>query len=337
MIICRDLEDRVNLLEKINEKLTYLQWVTAQSAGEQDIQTIYNILINGFEQICGLPKCVFFGFRDGTYQPLIVKNEAVDNVPVFCEAVEKSLDYARRERVAQVGDMREEGFCSPECGKCAGTGLQLCALYESTGNLFGVLCAYGENDIAYPDKWLTVLEFFSMQAGLVLENALLNQKLRGLSNTDALTGLYNHRYFYEQIKKVFKNNRSGRKYTTLVMLDVDNFKSYNDSYGHPEGDGVIKKIACVMERVIGDQGIACRYGGEEYAVIMPGVLLEEGVETAWRICRAVENCGGFKRKVTISAGVASSRNNNNLQDLIQSADSALYKAKARGKNRVCVE
>ena len=59
MIICRDLEDRVNLLEKINEKLTYLQWVTAQSAGEQDIETIYNILINGFEQICGLPKCVF--------------------------------------------------------------------------------------------------------------------------------------------------------------------------------------------------------------------------------------------------------------------------------------
>jgi len=328
------IDERINLLEKINEKLTNLNWITAQIAGEQNLNTIYNSVVNGFEQITGIPKCGLFKLEDKGYQPVIIKNTDINNVPILCDSVVRAFNVALRDRVLLVKDMHTEGFCLEGCFDCVITDLQVCTLYMSNGNPYGILCAYGKSDIPDEDTLLMIMELYAMQIGLILENVILNNKLVSLSITDALTGLYNHRYFYERIEKELYNLKGTNQKLTLLMLDVDNFKSYNDTFGHPEGDIVLKKISWLVKFVVGEKGICCRYGGEEMAVIMPGAMVSEGVETGASICLAIEDCDMFKRKVTVSIGVATVEGNAVLGDLVRSADNALYKAKAEGKNKV---
>ncbi|SFG69097.1 diguanylate cyclase (GGDEF) domain-containing protein [Desulfotomaculum arcticum] len=328
------IDERINLLEKINEKLTNLNWITAQIAGEQNLDTIYNSIVNGFEQITGIPKCGLFKLEDHNYKTLIVKNKDINNVPVLCDSVVRAFNTALKDRVLLVKDMHTEGFCPEGCYDCVTTDLQVCTLYESNGNPYGVLCAYGKSDIPDEDTLLMIMELYAMQIGLTLENVILNSKLVSLSITDALTGLYNHRYFYERIERELYNIRGTIQKLTLLMLDVDDFKSYNDTFGHPEGDIVLKNISLLVKSVVGDKGVCCRYGGEEMAVIMPGAMIDEGVETGNKICRAIENCDNFKRKVTVSIGVATVGSYAVLGDLVRSADNALYKAKSEGKNMV---
>lgn len=328
------IDERINLLEKINEKLTNLNWITAQIAGEQNLNTIYNSIVNGFEQITGIPKCGLFKLEDHNYKTIIIKNKDINNVPVLCGAVIKAFNAALKDRVLLVKDMHAKGFCLDGCHNCIITDIQVCTLYESNGNPYGVLCAYGKSDIPDEDTLLMIMELYAMQIGLILENVTLNNKLVSLSITDALTGLYNHRYFYERIERELYNIKGTKQNLTLLMIDVDDFKSYNDTFGHPEGDIALNNIARLVKAVAGDSGICCRYGGEEMAVIMPRATVYDGIDMGNKICRAIENCNNFKRKVTVSVGVAAVESFAVLDDLVRAADNALYKAKAGGKNRV---
>lgn len=329
-------DERINLLEKINEKLTNLNWITAQIAGEQNLKTINNSVVNGFEQITGVPKCGLFKLKSDGYETLIIKNKDINNVPFLCDSVVMAFNAALKDRVLLVKDMHAEGFCQDGCHDCVITDLQICTLYESNGDPYGVLCAYGKSDIPDEDTLLMIMELYAMQIGLILENVILNNKLVSLSITDELTGLYNHRYFYERIERELYYIKGTIQTLTLLILDVDNFKCYNDTYGHPEGDRVLKIIACIVKSEAGDKSICCRYGGEEMAVIMPGATIEEGVETGNKICRAIENCKEFKRRVTVSIGVVTVGCHVSVGDLVRSADKALYQAKSAGKNMVVV-
>lgn len=327
-------DKRIALLEKINEKLTSLNWITAQIAGEQNLGTIFHIIVNGFEQLTGVPKCGLIKWESGVYKPVIVKNRAANNIPVLCDAITGVFNIALRERVVLVRDVRAGGYCKAGCYRCNIAGLQVCTIYESNGNPFGVLCAYGQGDIPDLDTLFMIMELYSMQTGLILENTMLNRKLVILSITDSLTGLYNHRYFYERVKKEVACARDNDKPLTLLIIDVDDFKNYNDTYGHLAGDYVLKTVADLVKNTVGERGLSFRYGGEEMAVILPGINTGEGVRIGWDICRAIESYAGFKRPVTVSTGVAAFKEGSTTLELIKSADSALYIAKASGKNRV---
>lgn len=161
-----------------------------------------------------------------------------------------------------------------------------------------------------------------------------------LASTDMLTGLYNHRYFQERLKEHIEN-ASDQRPLALILIDIDYFKHYNDSYGHLEGDNVLKAIGTLMNETVNEPGFAARYGGEEFVVVVPDCDSQRAIAIAEEIRRQVEvkefpgeehQPGG---KLTISCGIAAYPNQaSSVQELIKYADQALYKAKYLNKNMV---
>ena len=166
------------------------------------------------------------------------------------------------------------------------------------------------------------------QRQALLEEA--NGQLEALAVTDGLTGLFNHRAFQERLDELAR----GSNELSLVLIDVDNFKLYNDAFGHPEGDGVLRRVAVMLRESVGDSGITARYGGEEFAIILPGLNADAARHFGDELCQAIAQAPWPNRSVTISAGVATLNSDCATPDsLIRAADDALYDSKHNGRNR----
>jgi len=170
------------------------------------------------------------------------------------------------------------------------------------------------------------------------------RRLRTESQSDSLTGLYNMRYFRIQLAEEFSRSQRYARPLTLLMIDVDHFKGYNDRNGHPAGDIVLKEVSRILNRNVRGTDVIARYGGEEFVVLLPETPLESALHVAEKIRNAVEghhfpfaaHQGG--QRLTVSVGVASYPDNHitSDQDLIECSDKALYAAKKNGRNQVFV-
>jgi diguanylate cyclase (GGDEF)-like protein len=180
----------------------------------------------------------------------------------------------------------------------------------------------------------------------VLKERRLNQErvqmldeLRKLSITDGLTQLYNSRYFYAQLKgEIERCNRYGHK-LSLLLLDIDKFKEYNDSYGHLEGDKILVRLGRIIKSCLRKMDTAYRYGGEEFTIILPGTHGEEARTVAERLrsAVAVEDFTDGRNtdlRITISIGVTQYRLEEKISRFVQRADQAMYRSKQAGRDRV---
>lgn len=161
-----------------------------------------------------------------------------------------------------------------------------------------------------------------------------------LATTDGLTELYNHRYFQDTLRKQIDTAKRYEQAFSLIIIDIDYFKNFNDSYGHQAGDTVLKEVAHILKRNTRATDFVCRYGGEEMSIILPYTDKNEAMANAERICKAVAS-NKFKLpnnvecNVTISLGVATfPKEGDTPQTIIEKADKALYWAKENGRNRV---
>ena len=161
-----------------------------------------------------------------------------------------------------------------------------------------------------------------------------------LATTDGLTELYNHRYFQEQM---LQNIETGKRYErpfSLIMIDIDFFKKFNDTYGHQSGDAVLRQVAQILKKNVRSSDIVCRYGGEEMSIILTNTDNENAIFTAEKICHAVSEhplklVNGNDVQVTISLGVSTyPQNGQTPQEMIKYADDCLYIAKQNGRNQV---
>ena len=190
------------------------------------------------------------------------------------------------------------------------------------------------------------LEELVLRLKRVLKERELNQerfhmleKLKELSITDGLTKLYNSRHFYDQLKgEIERFNRYGHQ-LSLLLLDIDHFKDFNDTYGHLEGDKVLVRIAKIIRSCLRKMDTAYRYGGEEFTIILPGTHGEEARTVAERLRAAVaaEDFGpdpSSKLKITISIGVTQYRKSEEIPSFVRRADKAMYQSKQAGRNRV---
>lgn len=173
-----------------------------------------------------------------------------------------------------------------------------------------------------------------------IKNALIHKRTEKLAFTDPLTELYNHRFFQETLQQEFTRSLRYKKPLSLMILDIDFFKKFNDTYGHLVGDKVLKHVSSIFKASIRDQiDTVARYGGEEFAVILPETSLEGAAVFAERIRSKVEASevidGEKKLKVTISIGVscAAVTKCSKTSDLIEAADQALYQSKLNGRNQ----
>lgn len=169
------------------------------------------------------------------------------------------------------------------------------------------------------------------------------QNLFRAANIDGLTQLYNKKYFVDVLSKEFSFSRRNHQPLSLMMIDIDHFKAVNDTYGHMAGDLVLKTLGVFLQKSLRLENIACRYGGEEFAVILRQVNGDLALMIAERLRKAVEaekiNFRGKNISVTISIGIATLDNANfeTIEDLIQRADDHLYEAKEGGRNRTILK
>jgi diguanylate cyclase (GGDEF)-like protein/PAS domain S-box-containing protein len=164
-----------------------------------------------------------------------------------------------------------------------------------------------------------------------------NEKLHALAVTDGLTGLLNRRAFESALDHEFAVANRYIRPLTLMIVDIDNFKSINDTFGHEEGDRVLQSIAGMIGRGFRETDIVARYGGEEFGVILPNTPKQSAVESAERLRRAVGESTSSVRRITISIGMASLEGTKcSKSSLVRRADEALYQAKREGKDRVCM-
>jgi diguanylate cyclase (GGDEF)-like protein len=159
----------------------------------------------------------------------------------------------------------------------------------------------------------------------------------GLSLRDGLTGLFNHTYFYQQVDLEVKRFVRYKTPVALVIIDIDDFKVVNDTYGHREGDRILETMGKTLIHLARDSDICCRYGGEEFAVILPLTSVGEATAIANRMRKKLVQLMPDGWEVTVSIGVAAcGEHTETYQVLVETADAALYQAKKSGKNRVVV-
>ncbi len=168
------------------------------------------------------------------------------------------------------------------------------------------------------------------------ELQVANEKLRTLSLTDVLTGLMNRRALEDSLERELARCIRSRAQLCLLMLDVDNFKAFNDSFGHLQGDEALRRISALMQKWTRKGDLVARYGGEEFLAILPDTSAIESVRIAKRLCEAVAAAAWELRVITASIGVATlDERTLSTTSFLDEVDQALYAAKRRGRNQVC--
>jgi diguanylate cyclase (GGDEF)-like protein len=208
--------------------------------------------------------------------------------------------------------------------------------------LVGIIRLNGFETQMFSISDLRMLEALSLLASLALENLQLLSRLEESATRDNLTGLYTHRFFQERLADEIL--RAGRYHTEFCMLlmDIDHFKRYNDTYGHAAGDQVLVRFSQVLQQYVRPVDLVARYGGEEFVMILPQTALPEARQMAEAVRQAIEaetfqfgHEAASRERVTVSIGVSSFPHEATIaSQLIRVADYRLYQAKEAGRNQV---
>jgi len=242
--------------------------------------------------------------------------------------------------------LHDEGH-SPYCGdpsQCpaacfASSRAEVCLPLVSFGEKIGLLICATSRDNAFHPNDIQALESVADILATATQNARYVDRVRQLAYRDGLTGVFNRRYFESRlVDEVTRAARYGGG-VSVLMIDLDHFKKINDDFGHMLGDDVLRAVSSVFVRHLRKVDVVCRYGGEEFAVVLPATQGASAAAVANKLRRAVANAHfpGVPYPVTVSVGVSEfPANGITRDDIVRAADSALYEAKEGGRNRVCL-
>jgi len=206
----------------------------------------------------------------------------------------------------------------------------------SDGEQLGYLSAYSrEGRAALGESGAAELEELALRAGPAIDNARRFREARQMADLDALTALHNRRYFHETLAREVARAQRYDRSLALLVLDLDDFKAINDRIGHLAGDGVLAEAADRIREVVRSADVACRVGGDEFAVILPESSLKDGDQLYQRLQHAISiRPVGQAGRLHLSAGVTELRPDDDATSFFERADEALYRAKGAGKGTV---
>lgn len=353
--ITRDLmEKNKNLeiaIEELNRRTLEMQWLRELSAGLQSclyMEEASKLMVQYVNQL--LPDaagCLYLMHPSHNYLEVLISW----NNPVQEEKLIKSEECIalRQGKTWEVENPKLHLVCS-HCKTGENATPYTCMPMFAQGDITGLV--YLEWKITpdqNADEFSHKKKHAHMLAGIIVEqlsvgisNILLRERLRNQSFRDTLTDLYNRRYLEETVEREL--SRCARKKASLafLMLDVDHFKQFNDTFGHDAGDLVLQNFSRVLKNFVRKGDIPCRYGGEEFILVIPEINLDTVIkrtETLLQLIRDIHlHYGGvLLSKITASIGIAMyPEHGENIQDLISAADAALYKAKNNGRNQAVV-
>jgi diguanylate cyclase (GGDEF)-like protein len=253
-----------------------------------------------------------------------------------------SLSAVRQKRPLAIPDLHRDDRYAEWAAAVVGRGYRgfLAIPLIVQDRALGCMNLYTREAHEFGEDELQLFSTFASQAAVSIENARLFEETRQLAITDALTGLSNHRQFYNQLTREVRRAQRYERPLALLMLDLDHFKDFNDRHGHLAGDQALREVAEVLRQNARSVDLLARYGGEEFAVILPETDLARAALHAERVRAAVEAfpfLGGASGpgSLTVSIGAAALRRSvRKGHDLVHDADQALYRAKTGGRNRI---
>ncbi len=216
----------------------------------------------------------------------------------------------------------------------------LCVPLVAGNIICGVLNLADKVDGSFFDEMddLPVIEQLSHLIGAALQNSFLFNEIQEQARTDGLTKLANYKTFYEFLKSEIHRSMRYQHKLTLIMLDLDGFKQVNDKFGHTVGDSLLRQVAQLIASYVRQEDISARYGGDEFAIVLPETPLAGALVVANRIVERMRRQPfkheGTTLEVHASVGVAEFQENMTISDFVKKVDGAMYAAKAKGKNRI---
>ncbi len=236
----------------------------------------------------------------------------------------------------------DTALCPYYIERLKGAKSELAVPMLSHGRVIGAINAESTTIGRFTDTDQKLVAILAASAAMAVENARLHKQVSDLAVIDELTGIHNFRYFSERLEEEKQRSKRYKLPLSLVMIDIDWFKRMNDQYGHEAGNILLKEMVQVVKECIRDTDRACRYGGEEFIVILPQTGSDDAEIIAERIRSRIEihqfggHSGVPKLHITVSIGTTSYPDNGlSADELMAAVDSALYRAKGAGKNVVC--
>jgi diguanylate cyclase (GGDEF)-like protein len=322
-----------------NQEITLVNALMQQLTQKLDPDAVLQAFLDHTSNLIGGLPVLFFKFMPA-YTSLVVSHASklpaaqLRNVGVNLQAfdVKKVPELLMQpDKIPQLGELMKELFKIQ----------QFHALpFIHQEQPLGVVVPFS----AVPDASIRrLMESFAQMTRVSFDNAMMAKRIHEMAIKDPLTGLYNRRYFNEKLEEEMHRSRRTHYPLSLIYLDIDHFKKYNDTNGHPMGDVIIKSVAQILQKTSRKTDIVARLGGEEFAILCPHTARDGAAIKAEKVRLTVESTKfphGEKQpmgKVSVSLGVSEFPSVvSDSQSLIRSADDALYKVKQAGRNRVCL-
>ncbi|MFC1708696.1 GGDEF domain-containing protein [Candidatus Omnitrophota bacterium] len=357
----QDLLERINLLDESIKKEKFLVFALDKKSSRYlllkqaldkfnqslDLEQVGNIVAEEtFDLFAGSGSIIIYLFKHGSNRLEVLSSKKITPKIIIKEKHGDMFDewVLRHNQALLVEDTDNDFRFDPELVKKSisrGIGSVMIAPLATTNRFIGVLRIESlQHDKFTPDD----LRFFSTISNLVsvsLENSILFERTEELAIRDGLTGLYLRRFLDERGKEEIRYSLKRKYQLSALMIDIDNFKSYNDNFGHRSGDIVLTHLADLLKGVFSaPHHLVARFGGEEFSVLLPMTNKKQATVLAENFRKAIQDGVIFLRrtpvKITVSIGVATCPvDGNSWLDLIKQSDAAMYKAKQKGRNRVC--
>ncbi len=341
--------ERTNSELKSNlRELSALFQLNKTMSSTLDLNVLFDRILQTLKELIEVPEMVLLLYNQGGEELGVRKTVGLDEE--LLEGVSFRLNEgitglaARGQELIYLPDVRRDDRFMNYKGKVESEGSFVSSPLVVKKRLVGVLNLHKDAVGGFSESEIKLIQAASNQLAIAIENAQLYEKTRELSNTDELTGLSNRRYFQEILMRELAQARRYHANFSLIMIDIDHFKRYNDTHGHLNGDIVLRKVASLLLQSTRGIDLVSRFGGEEFVILLPKTSREGARAAAEKLrqCVAAEKFTGMEQSqplgmVTLSLGVSEFPNDSkDIYELLDLADRALYLAKENGRNRTVV-
>lgn len=340
-----ELENRTVTLKEQNQEFSSLFQVTQTMVSSLDQRLLHERIIQALKDSLNCHICVLYIFRPGADNLMAAKVQGLYGVELKSITVElgKGLtgEAALNQKLTYAPDLSVLDAKPHYDSEVVQEGSLLSVPMTVQNRLIGVINLHHSKINGFSATAQQIAQAIANQAAIAIENARLYEKTKTLSATDELTGLSNRRQFQEYLLRELAQSRRHHNAFSILMIDIDHFKLYNDYHGHLKGDIVLKKVASLLLQNTRGVDLVARFGGEEFVLLLPKSAKDSSLAVAekLRMCIEKEHFSGAEnsqpgQRLTISIGISHfPGDSSDVYDLMNLADTALYEAKKQGRNK----